>query len=117
MKTPLSSILLVLFGSFIGSFGTIFLKAGADKLERSFMGLITNWRLPLGIVIYLMSFSMYTVAVKTGELTILYPMVSLGYLWTLIWSRLIFKEPLTKNKFIGIGMILFGVVILNLGNR
>ena len=60
---------------------------------------------------------MYTVAVKSGELTILYPMVSLGYLWTLIWARLIFKEPLTRNKFIGIGLILFGVVILNLGNR
>ena len=60
---------------------------------------------------------MYTVAVKSGELTILYPMVSLGYLWTLIWSRLFFKEPFTRNKFIGVGMILFGVVVLNLGNR
>lgn len=117
MKTPLSSIILVLFGSFIGSFGTIFLKAGADRLERTVMGVLTNWRLPVGILIYLTSFAMYTVAVKTGELTILYPMVSLGYLWTLIWSRLIFKEPLTKNKFIGVGMILFGVVVLNLGNR
>jgi len=117
LKTPLSSILLVLFGSFVGSFGTIFLKAGADKLERSVKGVLTNWRLPLGVMIYLTSFAMYTVAVKTGELTILYPMVSLGYLWTLIWSRLIFKEPLTQNKFIGIGLILFGVVVLNLGNR
>jgi multidrug transporter EmrE-like cation transporter len=44
-------------------------------------------------------------------------MVSLGYLWTLIWSRLIFKEPLTRSKFLGIGMILCGVVVLNLGNR
>lgn len=117
MKTPASSIILVLIGSFIGSFGTVFLKAGADKLERTLHGLLTNWRLPLGIAIYLTSFGMYTVAVKNGELTILYPMVSLGYLWTLIWSRLIFKEPLTRNKFIGVGMILMGVVVLNLGNR
>jgi multidrug transporter EmrE-like cation transporter len=117
LRTPLSSILLVLFASFIGSFGTVFLKSGADKLERSVRGVITNWRLPLGVLIYLTSFGMYAVAVKSGELTILYPMVSLGYLWTLIWSRLIFKEPLTRNKFVGIGMILAGVVVLNLGNR
>ena len=117
MKTPLSSILLVLFASFIGSFGTVFLKAGADKLERTIRGVLTNWRLFVGVIIFLTSFGMYAVAVKSGELTILYPMVSLGYLWTLIWSRLIFKEPLTRNKFIGVGMILFGVVILNLGNR
>jgi multidrug transporter EmrE-like cation transporter len=117
LKTPLSSILLVILGSFIGSFGTVFLKAGADRLERTIQGLLRNWRLPVGIFIYLTSFAMYTVAVKHGELTILYPMVSLGYLWTLIWSRLFFKEPLTRNKFLGVGMILFGVVILNLGNR
>ena len=117
MKTPLSSILLVLFASFIGSFGTVFLKAGADKLERTVRGVLTNWRLAVGVCIFLTSFAMYTVAVKSGELTILYPMVSLGYLWTLFWSRLIFKEPLTRNKFVGIGMILCGVVVLNLGNR
>lgn len=117
MKTPLSSILLVLFASFVGSFGTVFLKSGADKLERSIRGVLTNWRLPVGIFIYLLSFGMYTAAVRSGELTILYPMVSLGYLWTLIWSRLIFREPLTRNKFLGVGMILFGVVVLNLGNR
>ncbi|MBI2688396.1 MAG: EamA family transporter [Acidobacteria bacterium] len=117
MRTPLSSILLVLFASFVGSFGAIFLKAGADRLERTVKGVLTNWRLPAGIMIYLTSFGMYTVAVKSGELTILYPMVSLGYLWTLIWSRLVFKEPLTRNKFIGVGMILFGVLVLNLGNR
>jgi multidrug transporter EmrE-like cation transporter len=52
-----------------------------------------------------------------GELTILYPMVSMGYLWTLVWARLIFKEPFTRNKFAGIGLILAGVVVLNLGNR
>jgi multidrug transporter EmrE-like cation transporter len=41
----------------------------------------------------------------------------MGYLWTLVWARLIFKEPFTRNKFAGIGLILAGVVVLNLGNR
>ena len=62
MKTPLSSILLVLFASFVGSFGSVFLKAGADKLERTIRGVLTNWRLFAGIVIYLTSFGMYAVA-------------------------------------------------------
>lgn len=117
MKTPLSSILMVLLASFIGSFGAVFLKSGADKLERNVMALVTNWRLMLGVGFYLFSFVIYTAGIKNGELTILYPMVSLGYLWTLLWSRLIFKEPFTQTKFVGIGLILFGIVILNLGNR
>jgi multidrug transporter EmrE-like cation transporter len=44
-------------------------------------------------------------------------MVALGYIRTLFWSRLFFGEPLTRNKFLGIGLILVGIVILNLGNR
>jgi multidrug transporter EmrE-like cation transporter len=43
-------------------------------------------------------------------------MVALGYIWTLFWSRIFFGEPLTRDKFLGIGMILAGIVILNLGN-
>lgn len=117
MKTPLSSILLVIFASFIGSFGAVFLKAGADNLERNLMRLLLNWRLAAGIFFYLTSFVVYTIAIRNGELTILYPMVSMGYLWTLLWARLIFNEPFTGSKFAGIGLILTGVVILNLGNR
>lgn len=117
MKTPFSSILLVLLASFVGSFGAVFLKAGADKLERNLVKIVTNWRLATGIAFYLASFIIYTLGIKNGELTILYPMVSLGYLWTLLWSRLIFQEPFTRNKFAGIGLILCGIVVLNFGNR
>lgn len=117
MKTPLTSILLVILASFIGSFGAVFLKAGADKLERNLVRILLNWRLMAGVGFYLASFVIYTMGIRNGELTILYPMVSMGYLWTLLWARMIFQEPFTRNKFTGIGLILGGIVILNLGNR
>ena len=44
-------------------------------------------------------------------------MVSLGNVWTLIWSRLIFHEPLTRNKLFGVGLILLGIVFLAFGGR
>ena len=34
MKTPVSSMLLVLVASFLGSFGAVFLKSGAQKLRE-----------------------------------------------------------------------------------
>jgi drug/metabolite transporter (DMT)-like permease len=43
-------------------------------------------------------------------------MVSLGYIWTLLWSRLFFNEPLTRNKFMGLGLILLGVFFVGLGS-
>jgi multidrug transporter EmrE-like cation transporter len=117
MTTPLASVLLVFLAAFIGSFGAVFLKSGASRLRRDVKSLVLNWRLALGVCFFLLSSFFFVLGVRRGELTILYPMVALGYIFTLLWSRLFFGEPLTRNKFFGIGLILVGIVLLNLGNR
>ncbi|MEJ7606266.1 MAG: EamA family transporter [Bryobacteraceae bacterium] len=117
MTTPASSIFLVMLASFIGSFGAVFLKSGAGHLHWDLKALLTNWRLAAGIFAFLLSSLFFIAGIKNGELTILYPMGSLGYIWTLLWSRLFFGEPFTRNKFIGVGMILLGILCLGLGSR
>jgi drug/metabolite transporter (DMT)-like permease len=116
MTTPVSSVLLVLVASFIGSFGAVFLKLGAVRLHREIRSLLLNWRLQLGVLLFLIGTVFYVLGLRRGELSVLYPTIALGYVWTLFWSRIFFGEPLTRNKFLGIGMILAGIVILNLGN-
>ena len=54
--------------------------------------------------------------IRGGQLSVLYPMVSLGYIWTLLWSRLFFNEPFTREKFLGLGLILLGVFFVGLGS-
>ncbi|MBX5497320.1 MAG: EamA family transporter [Bryobacteraceae bacterium] len=115
--TPISSMLYVLLGSFVGSFGAVFLKAGAEKLHRNWTSLFFNYRLALGVGLFLLSSYFFVLGVRKGELTVLYPLVSVGYIWTLLWSRIFFGEPLTKSKFVGLGMILLGIVFLGLGSR
>ena len=110
-------MLLVFIASFLGSFGAVFLKSGAGRLHRNLTSLFLNWRLALGVGFSLMSSFFFVLGVRRGELTVLYPMVSLGYVWTLLWSRLFFKERMTRNKFLGIGLVLAGILLLNLGNR
>jgi multidrug transporter EmrE-like cation transporter len=41
----------------------------------------------------------------------------MGYLWTMLWSRLFFGEPFTRAKLIGLALILIGVALLGLGSR
>jgi drug/metabolite transporter (DMT)-like permease len=48
---------------------------------------------------------------------VLYPMVSLSYIFTLFWSRWFFGEALTRSKFAALGLILVGVALLGLGTR
>lgn len=117
MSTPLSSMLLVFVAAFLGSFGAVFLKSGAGRLHRQIRTLLLNWRLAVGVAFYLLSSFFFVLGVRKGELTILYPMVSLGYVFTLVWSRLFFHEGITRNKFVGIGLVLAGIVLLSLGGR
>jgi len=114
--TPLSSIVLVLFASFVGSFGAVFLKLGAEHLKGSLAKLFTNYWLGVGIALYLLSSVFYMMGIAQGQLTVLYPMVSLGYLWAIVWARLFFKESFTVAKLAGLALIIVGVALINLGN-
>jgi drug/metabolite transporter (DMT)-like permease len=77
-------------------------------------GVISNWRLALGIGLYLLSSVFFVMGVAQGELTILYPMVSLGYIWTLLWAYLFFKEPFSRSKVLGLVLIIAGVACINI---
>lgn len=116
MTTPLSSILLVVAGSFIGSFGAVFLKLGSARLSQGIRQLF-NFRLAAGALMYLLSTGLFIVALQKGELSVLFPLVSLGYIWTMVWSRLFFKEPFTRYKITGLFLILVGVSFIGMGNR
>lgn len=115
-KTPLSSILLVLLASLIGSFGAVFLKMGAAHLNRGFRHIL-NGQLGFGVVLFLGSSVPFVMGVRHGELSVLYPMVSLGYVWTLFWSKLFFDEPITKAKLGALAMILAGIICIGVGGR
>ncbi len=117
MSTPFSSVALVCLASFIGSFGAVFLKAGALRLHRPLWSLIRNWQLAAGVLLYVVSSYFFVLGLRRGELTVLYPMVSLSYVFTLGWSRVFFREPVTRDKLLGVTAIILGIVLLSLGIR
>jgi multidrug transporter EmrE-like cation transporter len=110
-------MLLVLVASVFGSMGAAFLKSGAQELRKGWLHLF-NWRLAAGVALFLFSSYFFVLGIRPpGELSVLYPMVSLGYIWTLIWSRIFFKEPFTREKFIGLFLIVSGVFFVGLGSK
>ncbi len=111
----MKSMLLVFAASVVGSFGAVFLKLGAARLDGRIVSFL-NSRLILGVALFLGSSVFYAMGIKGGQLSVLYPMVSLGYIWTLVWSRLFFNEALTREKFAGLGLILLGVCFVGMGS-
>lgn len=114
--TPVSSILWVMSGSIIGSLGAVGLKAGANRLKLGLKSVPTNWPLIGGVLAYLISSVFFVRGVKEGQLSVLYPIVAMGQLWTMAWARVFFKEHITKYKVIAVILILIGVALIGYGN-
>jgi drug/metabolite transporter (DMT)-like permease len=113
--TPVQSMVLVGIASFVGSFGALYLKTGAAKLNFGLRYLVLNGRLLLGVTLFVASSLAYVVGIRHGELSVLYPLVSLGYIWTLLWSALFLKERITRNKLFGLLLIVLGIVLIGIG--
>jgi multidrug transporter EmrE-like cation transporter len=112
----IQGMVLVFAASVVGSFGAVFLKLGAAKLDGTLLSFL-NQRLVLGVALFLGSSVFYALGIRQGQLSVLYPMVSLGYVWTLVWSRLFFGETFTRPKLIGLALVLMGVTFVGLGSQ
>lgn len=114
--TPVSSMLWILGGGVIGSLGAVGLKAGSGRLKFTILGLLSNWQLIGGVLAYLASSLLFLKGMKNGELSVLYPLVAMGQVWTLLWGRTLFNEPITRYKVIAVVLILIGVALIGYGN-
>lgn len=108
------SMLLVFLASVVGSFGAVFLKLGAARIGKSVLT-FANSRLIFGVALYLGSSLIYAMGIRGGQLSVLYPLVSLGYVFTLVWSKIFFDEPITRYKVAGLTLILAGVFLVGMG--
>lgn len=74
--------------------------------------LLTNVPLWLGLITYGISTGLLILALRDGELSLLYPVISLTYVWVTIMSIMVFNEQLTAYKAVGIAVICLGVTLL-----
>ena len=72
-------MLLVFVASLVGSFGAVFLKLGSTHLDGTITSFL-NRDLALGVGLSLGSSVFYALGIRHGQLSVLYPMVSLGYI-------------------------------------
>ena len=114
MATQLWAVILVLFGSIVGSFGPILLKKGSEKFSLNPKLLIKNYPIILGAMLYIIGTVVFIAALRGGELSILYPLVSVTYIWVSFLSIKFLKEKMNKYKWTVILFIMLGVVFIGL---
>lgn len=117
MRTQRWAILLVAFCTLLTAAGQLFYKLGANSLVFTPVGLITNYFLWIGGIIYIISAALFIVALRGGDLSVLYPIVALSFIWVTLLSGSILKEPITNLKIGGIVFIIGGIWLIGLGSR
>ncbi|MGV8140991.1 MAG: EamA family transporter [Candidatus Woesearchaeota archaeon] len=113
----LTVILLMLVSTIIGAFGSIFLKKGAEHFHIRFtiegiVGILKNWKIILGLGLYVLSTITFIYMLKTEELSVLYPLTSMGYIFVTVFSVVLLKEKLNIYKIFGIALIVLGVALV-----
>ncbi len=114
MKTKPLAIYLVIFSTIFTTVGQILWKMGAQNLAFDF-SLLTNYNVFLGFVSYGLGAVILIIALRNGELSVLYPILGTSYIWVIISAYLIFGESITLLKIIGVGAIIAGVSFMGLG--
>lgn len=116
MTTALWSIVLVVATGIIGGFGPIYLKKGSGLVDlKDFSTVYKNKFLIAGIFIHGITALMFIPALKGGELSVLYPLVGLAYVWVSIYSKILLGEDMNNLKWTGIVVVLIGVYFIGRG--
>ena len=112
------SVLLVFLCTLIGAAAQIFLKIGANQLSSSNpLKMLLNPWLFSGYALYGMSTMLLILALRKGQLSVLYPVIALTYVWVTILSLIIFRESMNLYKAVGLSVVVAGVAVLGRDSR
>ena len=106
----ITSVILVLVSAVFSAFGQIAFKLSSKKIR--IRNLLRNKFLFAGLFLYGFGTILFIISLRGGELTVLYPFVATSYIWTIFLANHYLKEKITKNKIIGILLIILGLILI-----
>jgi drug/metabolite transporter (DMT)-like permease len=114
------AIFIVLACTLLVAMGQYLIKLGANRLSHAGLlataiGIITIPQLFAGYCLYAVFTVMFVYALRHGELSILYPLIALGYVWVTITAVVAFHDSMNPLKVVGLIVIMCGVGVLGWG--
>ncbi|MBS3121950.1 EamA family transporter [Candidatus Woesearchaeota archaeon] len=111
MEQKTISIVLVILSTAFISVAQVFYKLASTKMVFD-ITIIYNYYLYIGLIFYGVAALLLILALKKGELSTVYPMIATSYLWVIILSYFVFDETINLFKWVGVALIMIGVMVL-----
>jgi len=116
MKTKLWAIILVLLCTGLTASGQILLKKGVQTASLD-LTIFQDYQLVLGSFLYVIAAFLLLLALKDGELSVLYPLFATSYIWTNLLAISFLGEAITMLKWAGTGLVILGVTAIGIGGK
>lgn len=114
----------ILTGVVLNAVAQLLLKAGAASVPplgvgqswgsaaRTAVGLAAHPAIVGGMAAYAVSVVVWIVALSRVEVSVAYPMLSIGYVLNALLAWWLFGEAVTPQRWLGIGVIVIGVALV-----
>lgn len=112
-----SAALIVAACTVLNAVAQILFKVAVRNLVPTPMGVLTNFPLIGGLACYGLFMIAMVLALREAELSMLYPIIALSYVWVTLMSYLLLKETPNLYKNLGILTIVIGVGVLGRGGK
>ena len=117
MPTKPWAMLLILFTTLLTSSAQILYKLGIPSLKFDLMSIITNYYLLGGLVLYGIGAILMIISFRGGEVSVLYPIIATSYIWVSILSAYFLGEHMNSFRWIGVFIIIAGILSISYGSR
>ncbi len=110
---------IVIISILLGACGQLLLKFGVNNSRTEGLSSLTyifnmfiNQYVIFGILSYVLSLTLWLIALRYMSLSLLYPMVSLSYFFVALGSFIFLGESISTMRIFAISIIMIGVLLL-----
>jgi len=119
----LTTFAFIISGVILNACAQLLLKAGTNAIGGAIHLTMSNWfetfvkvvtQLPIlgGLACYAISLVVWIIGLSRTDVTIAYPMLSLGYVVSAFGAWMFLGEAVSPQRLAAIGVIVIGVVLL-----
>lgn len=102
---------ILLIMTMIGSAASLFLKRATGS--EGVLQMLKNINLYLGAGLYFLSALLNIYILKYLDFSVVLPLTSITYVWTMLLSGLVLKEKISAKKIMGVALIFVGAILVS----
>jgi uncharacterized membrane protein len=121
-------ILILLVALVLEAVGVVFLSAGlkeigevksitVTEIGRAVKRGVTNSKVLFGVLLETVFFFFLLVLLKQNDVSLIWPLTSLGFVLTALSARFILHEQVTGTRWIGVALIVVGATLVSWSER